>query len=106
MPFSYATQRKIRIIEERIGSEWKSKYPGSSIDSVFNQIMGDDRKNLFCKIESITKDRLDEMTIFYKTGMAEFIEQLIMAEWQRYDSRRTDGEKRLLAEFSGVDTRQ
>lgn len=101
MSYSYATQRKIRIIEEKLGENWKDQKPGMSIDAIYNEIQGDTRKNLFCKIDAGVKDRLDTMTKAHKTGMAEFIEQMIESEWARYQSRVHQGEKALLEEFSG-----
>jgi len=101
MAYSYATQRKIRIIEERLGSDWADQRPGLSIDAIYNQIIGDDRKNLFCKISGSAKDNLDTMTQFHKTGMAEFIESLIHAEWMRFSDRAREVEQVMLREFSG-----
>jgi hypothetical protein len=101
MAYSYATQRKIRIIEERLGPNWADRFPGKSIDAIYNELVGDDRKNLFCKIDSDIKDRLDTMTQFHKTGMADFIEVLIQAEWLRFSERTADTERQLLDEFSG-----
>ena len=101
MNYSHATERKIRIIASQWGPDWKARGQGKSIDAIYNEIVGDDRKNLFCKIDGQVKDNLDEMTDYHKTNMAVFIEQLINAEWARYKERQKDGEKRLLEEFSG-----
>ncbi len=81
---SYATARKIRIIEKKYGPEWRLRYPNRKIDSIYNEVIGDTRKNLFCKIDSQIKDNLDEMVEFHKTSMSEFVEQLITAEYDRY----------------------
>jgi hypothetical protein len=102
MSYSYATLRKIRIIEERLGPEWALAHPNESIDSVYNTLMGDDRKNLFCKISKSSKDQLDEMTTFYKTGMADFIEALIRAEWDRHNQRTDELARRLIGDFNGT----
>ena len=101
MTYSYATQRKIRIIEEKLGKDWRDQRPGKSIDAIYNELVGDTRKNLFCKIPEGAKDHLDEMTKAHKTGMAEFIEQLIEAEWARHTAQVERGERALLEEFSG-----
>jgi len=100
MSYSYATERKIRIIENELGENWKEKRPNESIDAIYNGIVGDTRKNLFCKIQATSKGRLDEMTSAHKTGMAEFVEQMIDAEYARFQERQKTGEKSLLAEFS------
>lgn len=99
MSYSYATQRKIRIIKEKM-PEWAPNSGGKSIDALYNELVGDDRKNLFCKIDSGSKDRLDEMTKHHRVGMAEFIEQLINAEYKRHEQRLSSGEKALLSEYS------
>ncbi len=101
MPYSYATERKIRIIEEKLGPTWKEQRVGQSIDAVYNDLVGDTRKNLFCKINASVKDRLDEMTSAYRTGMAEFIEHLIEAEYARHEQRTAQGQRIILSEFSG-----
>jgi hypothetical protein len=101
MPYSHATERKIRIIESQWGPDWKDRTDGKSIDAVYNELTGDNRKTLFCKIQPTVKDNLDTMTDHHKTGMAEFIEQLIQAEWVRYLDRQAIGERELLSEFSG-----
>ena len=100
MSYSYATERKIRIIEKELGADWKDQRPNQSIDAIYNSIVGDTRKNLFCKIQAESKAKLDEMTSAHKTGMAEFVEQMIDAEHARFQARRSEGEKALLAEFS------
>jgi len=98
--YSYATERKIRIIEKELGADWKTQRPDQSIDAIYNSIVGDTRKNLFCKIQATAKDKLDEMTGAHKVGMAEFVEQMIDAEYARFTSRRSEGEQALLKEFS------
>jgi hypothetical protein len=101
MSYSYATQRKIRIIEEKLGKDWKEQQPDKSIDAIYNELVGDTRKNLFCKIDANVKQHLDEMTKAHKSGMAEFIEQIIEAEYARYQARVYQGERALLEEFTG-----
>ena len=101
MNYSHATERKIRIIEQQWGPTWQDRSNGKSIDAIYNELMGDNRKNLFCKIDGTIKDHLDSMTEYHKTRMAVFIEQLINAEWARHQARLIDGEKKLLEEFSG-----
>ncbi len=74
---SYATERKLRIIEAKYGPDWRSQFPDRSIDSIFIELTGDRRKNLFCKISPDLKDKLDEMVGFRQLSMAELIEQII-----------------------------
>lgn len=98
---SYATRRKIRKIEEALGPDWQKLVGDRSIDSVYNDVVGDTRKNLFCKVESSVKEKLDEMVEHHRTRMAEFIEHLIISEWARFQERQREGEENLLREFSG-----
>ncbi len=84
---SYATERKIRILEEKLGLDWKKIHSGRSVDAVYNEIMGDTRKNLFCKIRPNTKTKLDEMVDNYDVGMAELVEKLIEDEYGRFSTK-------------------
>ena len=97
---SYATSRKIRILEEKVGKDWKKQYPGQSVDAVFNHIMGDTRKNLFCKIEPTVKAQLDEMVDSYDLRMSELVERLIRAEYSRYAENRKQMSEDLANEFT------
>ena len=97
---SYATERKIRILEEKIGQDWKKQYPGKSVDAVYNEIMGDNRKNLFCKVNPVTKTKLDEMVDNYDMGMAELVEQLIEDEYSRFAEKSRKVSKNLASEFT------
>lgn len=100
--YSYATERKIRKIKEALGEGWANQIAGRSIDAVYNEIVGDTRKNLFCKVDAGIKQHLDEMAGEHKTQMAEFIEQLIESEWIRYRARLVEKERNMLAEFTGA----
>lgn len=97
---SYATARKIKILEKEVGIDWKKKYPGRSVDSVYNQIMGDDRKNLFCKINPVIKGQLDEMVDIYDVRMAELVERLIEAEYDRFRHQKRKVSEDLANEFT------
>ncbi len=96
---SYATARKIRILEEKVG-DWKKQYPGRSVDFVYNQVIGDTRKNLFCKINPATKQQLDEMVDSYDVRMSELVERLIEAEYERYTEENRQASEDLAAEFT------
>ena len=85
---SYATQRKKRIIEQELGADWQTRYPGKSIDAVYNIVKGDTRKNLFCKICPERKSQLDEMVEFRDVRMAELVEKLIEEEYDRFVTER------------------
>ena len=100
--YSYATDRKIRKIKEHFGPTWTKELEGRSIDAVYNEVVGDTRKNLFCKIDSRVKTRLDEMVSHHGVKMAELVEQMIEAEYSRFGDRQISGEQRMLAEFSGT----
>ena len=101
MSYSYATERKIRIIENQMGPDWKSRRPDKSIDAIYTEIVGDTRKNVFCKISAETKTRLDEMIDIHKVSMADFIEQIINSEWTRYSQTQKQNHQSLVEEFSG-----
>lgn len=81
---SYATARKIRIIKEKLGDTWEQTAAGRRIDAVYNELVGDNRKNLFCKLQVSTKAKLDEMVDDSDTKMAEFLEALINREYERF----------------------
>lgn len=98
---SYATERKIRKIKEALGENWANKIAGRSIDAVYNEVVGDTRKNLFCKIDAGVKGHLDTMVGEHNAPMREFVEQLIEAEWVRHQSRRALNERRLIAGYAG-----
>ena len=99
--FSYATERKIKIIEEKVGDNWREKFKGESIDSIYNRLVGDDRKNLFCKVSPKTKEELDEMLSDYGVTLGEFMETLIGKEFRRYQDSKSEQIQTLLKEFSG-----
>lgn len=86
--FSYATERKLRIIQERLGDDWRDQYPDQSIDAVFNQLVGDTRKTLFCKLDAEVKQQLDTMTKDHGVRIGEFLEGLIRKEYDRYVNNR------------------
>lgn len=100
MTFSYATERKIRIIRETLGEDWETKTSGRSIDAVYNEVVGDGRKNLFCKIRPEAKARLDEMVDEYDVKMAELVEQLIDNEYRRFLSERDSLGSELMNQFT------
>ena len=97
---SYATARKIRILEEKVGHDWRKRFPGRSVDSVYNQIMGDERKNLFCKINPEIKQQLDEMVDSYDVRMSELVERLIEAEYERFCETARKASQDLASEFT------
>jgi hypothetical protein len=98
---SYATARKVRIIESRLGAGWQGQRPNQSIDAVYNELVGDTRKNLFCKIDPTVKSKLDEMTGYYDVKMAEFVENLIDKEYDTYMKEKREKLNALAQEFSG-----
>jgi hypothetical protein len=85
---SYATRRKVRIIEKELGSDWEDQYPGKSIDAIYNIVTGDHRKNLFCKVSPEVKARLDEMVEYQDMKMSELVEKLVQEEYDRYVTER------------------
>lgn len=97
---SYATARKIRILTEKVGADWKEKYPNRSIDAVYNEVVGDLRKNLFCKITPEAKKQVEELVENYDMKMAQLIEHLINSEHQRWQERTGNYSKDLANEYS------
>lgn len=81
---SYATKRKIRIIERELGANWQEQHAGKSIDAIYNIVMGDNRKNLFCKIDPDIKEKLDEMVETNDMQMSSLVERLVSEEYDRY----------------------
>jgi len=101
MAYSHTTERKLRIINSTLGEGWELKNEGKSIDAVYNEISGDNRKNLFCKVSPDTKEKVDIMTSSYNIKMSNFIEQLIISEWNRYENQQKIREETLINNFSG-----
>jgi hypothetical protein len=97
---SYATERKIKLIKEKYGENWESMFPGRSIDSIFIELTGDRRKNLFCKISPDLKNKLDEMVQFRQLSMAELIEQIILDAHGKYVEDKQTVVESLSREFS------
>ncbi len=81
---SYATRRKIRIITRELGENWQEQHAGKSIDAIYNIVMGDNRKNLFCKINPEVKTKLDEMVETNDMQMSSLVERLVIEEYDRY----------------------
>jgi len=96
---SYATNRKIRILKEKLGDDWREQYPGKSIDFIYNAVIGDNRKNLFCKVSPDVKDQVDEMVEGYDIKMSELIEKLVNEEHERYKARANSYSKDLANQF-------
>ena len=97
---SYATERKIRILKERLGADWETKIAPKRIDRAYNELVGDQRKNLFCKLRPDCKTRLDEMVDERDMVMSEFVESLIDREWDRFVQEREALEKDLAKQFA------
>lgn len=98
--YSYATERKLRILKERIGKDWKEQYGNRSIDSVYNEVIGDIRKNLFCKVDPDIKRKVDELTLSYDIKMSELIERLIDREYDDFKHRTEDYTEDLAEQFA------
>lgn len=97
---SYATERKIRIIKEKLGENWKDKLEGRSIDAAYNELVGDSRKNLFCKIDPSAKARLDEMVEEFDVKMAELVESMINEEYEKLERKRDTSSVDLARQFA------
>jgi hypothetical protein len=97
---SYATARKIRIIERELGPDWRTEYPEGSIDAIYNIVMGDDRKNLFCKVDPETKTKLDEMVEYNDMQMSSLVEKLVHEEYDRYTQDRDARVNKIASQFA------
>lgn len=97
---SYATQRKVRIIENALGPNWRAENNGS-IDAIYNRIVGDDRKNIFCKVRPGVKVKLDEMVQHYDVKVSELIETLIEKEHSALDTMKHQKQQELAGQYSG-----
>lgn len=98
---SYATERKIRLIREAHGPDWATKFPERSVDSIFIELTGDLRKNLFCKIRPELKDKLDEMVAFRELNMAELIEQIIDLAYEEFVREKAMAVSDLSQQYTG-----
>lgn len=99
---SYATERKIRIISEKLGDNWREHLNGRSIDSFYNELVGDTRKNLFCKLRPEVKSKLDELVDEHDMKMAEYVEILIEEAYARFETERDNIGKVLSGQFGGL----
>lgn len=97
---SYATRRKIRIIEKELGADWKNQHSGKSIDAIYNIVMGDVRKNLFCKVDPETKEKLDEMVEYNDMQMSSLVERLVREEYDRYTQDRDARVAHIASQFA------
>ena len=97
---SYTTDRKLRIISEHYGDNWKDEFPNRSIDSVYNEMMGDDRKTLFCKLSSDSKDKIDQMLNGYNVEVATLLEQWIDEKYKVYAVRERTSVVGLAKDYS------
>lgn len=100
MALSYPTRRKIRIIEEKLGPDWKKQNAGKSVDAIYNMVMGDQRKNLFCKIDPEIKEKLDEMVEYHDIQMSAMVENLVKEEYDRYTQERDARVAHIASQFA------
>lgn len=98
--YSYATERKLRILKEKVGTDWQEQYGGRSIDSAYNEVIGDVRKNLFCKVDPDIKRKVDELVEGYDLKMSELIEILIVREYDAFTHRTEDYTEDLAEQFA------
>lgn len=99
---SYATKRKIRIIEKELGEDWRKQHPNKSIDAIYNIVMGDSRKNLFCKVDPETKEQLDEMVEYHDMQMSSLVEKLVQEEYDRYTQERDARVSHIASQFANL----
>lgn len=80
--YSYATKRKINIINETLGDgyQWPNvppQYDGMSIDSLYSKLIGDERVNMFFKVSPTTKEQIDHLSKTMGMTKAELMEHLV-----------------------------
>jgi len=97
---SYATRRKIGIIEKELGADWQAQHAGKSIDAMYNIVMGDFCKNLFCKVDPETKLELDEMVEYNDMQMSSLVERLVREEYDRYTQDRDARVAHIASQFA------
>jgi hypothetical protein len=97
---SYPTLRKMRIIEEELGADWKKQHAGKSVDAIYNMVTGDVRKNLFCKISPEIKDKLDEMVEYHDVKMSSLVEKLVQEEYDKYTQERDARVAHIASQFA------
>ena len=100
MTKSYATERKLRIIREKYGTEMNVLLENKSVDALYSEVIGDKRKNLFCKISPETKSMVDEMIEQHDITMAIFIEAIIRMEYDRFLNSETERVQYLAQQFT------
>ena len=100
MSVSIATQRKIDIIIEKLGNNWKDQYPNKSVNFVYNTLINDSRKNLYCKISSDSRKKLDTLLNEYDAKLTDFLETLITKEYYEYEKKKAEHTARLAKQFS------
>lgn len=98
---SYATERKKRILTEKLGENWREDYPGKSIDALYNMVVGDKRRNLFCKIDPEVKAMIDEMSDYYDVRMNELVEIVFREKYENFSDERDLFSENLASEFVG-----
>jgi len=100
MAYSYATERKIKAIEQHHGEDWKTVIGDLSIDAAYNLLVNDNRKHLYCRISSDTKKQLDEMTDSYGVKIAHFIEVLVEKEYKNFKDKKQKEMSNMLEQFT------
>lgn len=98
--YSITTERKIKKIEETLGPSWKENNPNKSIDSLYINIVEDNRENLFCKVPPGTKQMLKELVDSSDNNMAELLHSLIHEAYQNLICQRKKDADDLAHQFS------
>ena len=94
-------QRKIRIIGNIFGSNWREQHPGMAIDAVYNLAIRDERKSVFCKINKDQKQKLMEMIAHYDITMGDFISMMIDIHFEQYTEQRLNIVSGIADDYSG-----
>lgn len=89
---SVSTQRKIKIIENHYQKSIDEirKDNHSSIDEMYNTVVGDNRKNFFCKVSVETKDKIDMLLEAYQLKNSEFLEILVEKEYIQFQQKEKE----------------
>ena len=73
--------RQVRKIELFHGPDWREKFPGQSIWSVYKHVTGDDREIVFARISPYAKHLLHDLASDWNCTIADAIENLIVDQF-------------------------
>ena len=97
---SWAMSRKLKIIEEKFGTDWKEQFPGYSVNKVYNIACNDNRKCIYVRVSEDIKNMLTVLTDAYEINNDQLIENLIRNEYVSLQQSNLDEIEELHKQFS------